>query len=77
MLPSLKRTVLGTKNLRELILKDYPEELKDVAPLLSAMPPTQVSVERLFSALRILKTDHKNRLGEKLLNAMLFLRSNL
>jgi hypothetical protein len=53
------------------------EELKDLATVLSALPPTQVSVERLFSSLKILKTDHRNRLGEKLLNAMLFLRSNM
>jgi hypothetical protein len=48
-----------------------------VAALLSALPPTQVSVERLFSSLKILKSDHRNRLGEKLLNAMLLLRSNM
>jgi hypothetical protein len=36
-----------------------------------------VSVERLFSSLKILKSDHRNRLGEKLLNAMLLLRSNM
>jgi hypothetical protein len=41
------------------------------------VPPTQVSVERLFSALKILKSDHRNRLGEKMLNAMLFLRFNM
>jgi hypothetical protein len=55
----------------------FLEELKDLATVLSALPPTQVSVERLFSSLKILKTDHRNRLGEKLLNAMLFLRSNM
>jgi hypothetical protein len=61
----------------ELINKQFPEELKEVALLLVGMPPTQVSVERLFSSLRILKTDHRNRLGEGILNAMMFLRSNL
>jgi hypothetical protein len=49
----------------------------NVAAILSALPPTQVSVERLFSSLKILKSDHRNRLGEKLLNAMLLLRSNM
>jgi hypothetical protein len=48
-----------------------------VAAILSALPPKQVSVERLFSSLKILKSDHRNRLGEKLLNAMLLLRSNM
>ena len=52
-------------------------ELKEAALLLSALPPTQVSVERLFSSLKILKSDRRNRLGEKLLNAMLFLRANM
>ena len=48
-----------------------------MALLMTALPPTQVSVERLFSALKIIKSDHRNRLGEKILNAILFLRSNL
>ncbi len=77
MLPGLKKAVLSSKNLREQIIKEYPGDLRDAALLLTALPPTQVSVERLFSALKIIKTDHKNRLGEKLLNAQLFLRSNL
>ncbi len=57
--------------------KSILEELREVALLLTALPPTQVSVERLFSALKNLKSDNRNRLGERLLDAMLFLRSNM
>ena len=72
--PALKKIKLP---LPKLILQEYPEELKEVALLLAALPATQVSVARLFSALKILKPDLKSRLGEKLVNAMLFLRANM
>ncbi len=72
--PLLKKSKLP---LRQLILTEYPDQLKEVALLLSALPPTQVSVERLFSSLKILKTELRNRLGEKLLSSMLFLRTNM
>ena len=35
----------------------YPEIVQNVAYTVSALPPTQVSVERLFSALRIIHSD--------------------
>ena len=54
----------------------YPECIKSAARVILAMPPTQVSVERLFSSLKILKSDRRNRLKADLLDAMLFLRSN-
>ena len=57
--------------------KLFLADLRELSLLLAALPPTQVSVERLFSALKILKSDHRNRLGEKMINAMLFLRSNM
>jgi len=40
------------------------------------MPVTQVSVERLFSALKLFKTDYRNRLKEYILDALLLLRAN-
>jgi hypothetical protein len=49
--------------------------VKDVALLLSYC--LQVSVERPFSSLKKLKSDLLNRLGEKLLNAMMSLRANM
>ena len=55
----------------------YPEDLREVAALSVAMPPTQVSVERLFSSLKIFKSDRRSRLKEDILNALLFLKSNM
>ena len=40
----------------------------------TALPPTQVSVERLFSALRIIKSDLRVAMKEDLIEAILFLR---
>ena len=38
-------------------MNKYPEIVKKVANTVTALPPTQVSVERLFSALRIVCSD--------------------
>ena len=51
-------------------LSKTPSRCKD------AMSVTQVSVERLFSALKLFKTDHRNKLKEDILDALLFLRAN-
>lgn len=64
------------KDLLTLIAEDYPAELQEVARLLYAKPVTQVSVERLFSALKIFKADSRNRLKEDILNALLILKAN-
>jgi len=53
----------------------WPKVLQDVALLLLAMPVTQVSVERLFSALKLIKTDSRNRLKEDILDALLLLKA--
>ena len=42
----------------------------------TALPSTQVSVERLFSALRIIRLDLRTSMKEDLLEAKLFLRTN-
>ena len=60
----------------EDVERDYPEELREVALLLRAMPVTQVSVERLFSALRLLKSERRSRLKEDVLKAILVLKAN-
>jgi len=70
---ALKKT---KKDLLTLINEDYPEELKEVALLLCTMPVTQVSVERLFSALKIFKRDQRSWLKEDILNALLLLKAN-
>ena len=64
------------KDLPSIIKDYYPSILQDAALLLSAKPVTQVSVERLFSALKIFKQDRRNRLKESVLNALLLLRAN-
>ena len=53
----------------------YPEIVSDVARIVTAMPPTQVSVERLFSALKIIKPDLRASMKEDLPEAILFLRT--
>lgn len=54
----------------------YPELIRDTARIITALPPTQVSVERLFSALKLLKSDNRASLDANVLEAMLFLRTN-
>ena len=44
--------------------------------IVTALPPTQVSVERLFSALRFIKSDSKPSMKEDIIEAILFLRTN-
>ena len=53
----------------------YPAIIKEVAELVTAMPPTQASVERLFSALKIVKSDLRASMKEDLAEAILFLRT--
>jgi len=54
----------------------YPSILQKVAYIVTALPSTQVSVERLFSALRIIRSDLRTSMKEDLLEAILFLRTN-
>ena len=70
------RNLRGSLTLPQLIMKEYSKSIKDVALLLAAMPVSQVSVERLFSALKLYKSDTRNRLKEDILNAMLVLKAN-
>jgi len=43
---------------------------------LAALPPTQVSVKRLFSAMKILLTDLRSKMKDDIVEAILFLKSN-
>ena len=54
----------------------YPEMVREVARVVTALPPTQVSVERLFSALKIIRSDLRTSMKEDLTEAILFLRTN-
>ncbi|KAM3934836.1 uncharacterized protein RB166_002224 [Leptodactylus fuscus] len=44
----------------------YPDIVRDVARVVTALPPTQVSVERLFSALKIIRSDLRASMKEDL-----------
>ena len=76
ILASEKPKIKKVKDLREAI-NLYPEELREVALLLKTMPVTQVSVERLFSALKLLKSDLRNKLKEDIIADILLMRANL
>ena len=57
--------------------RSYPsKELRMLAEVACSVPVTQVSLERLFSALRYILSDVRNRLREDIIDAILFLRLN-
>lgn len=53
----------------------YPEQYK-LSCVIFAVPATQSSVERAFSALLIILTSRRNRLGDKTLQNLLLIRLN-
>ena len=57
-------------------IERYSQIVQKVAYTVTALPPTQVSVERLFSALRLIRSDLRASTKEDLIVAILFLRSN-
>ena len=61
----------------QVVKEKYPEDLKKVSLVLLTLPPTQVSVERLFSALKILKSERRNKLKADILEAMLFISEKI
>ena len=58
------------------IIDTLDESLLTTAKILSAMPVTQVSVERLFSSMKFILSDHRASMKQDLLDAILFLRAN-
>ena len=62
------------KTLNEVI-KSYPEAIREAAFTVNPIPPTQFSVERLFSALKLMKSDLRASMKEGLVKALLFLRT--
>ena len=54
----------------------YPSGIKTAARTLSAMPVSQVSVERLFSGLKFILSDQRASMKADLVEAILFLRTN-
>lgn len=53
----------------------YPELYK-LASVIMAIPPTQTTVERIFSALALVLTSHRTRLGDQNLENILLVRLN-
>ena len=58
------------------IISQYPPIVHAAANTVSCLPSTQVSVERLFSQLKLVMRDNRSRMAEDLIDAILFLRSN-
>ncbi|KAM4044019.1 uncharacterized protein ACNLHF_008128 [Anomaloglossus baeobatrachus] len=54
----------------------YPEIVRDVAHVVTALPSTQVTVEKLFSSLKITRSDLRSSMKEDLMEAILFLTTN-
>ena len=57
------------------VLPLYPDAVCEMGRIVTATPPTQVSVERLFSGLKIVKSDLRASMKEDLAEAILFLRT--
>ena len=58
-------------------IKTYPLIVQNSAFYVTALPPTHVNVERLFSVLKIRKADLDASIKEDLIMGIFFLRSNL
>ncbi|XP_043648448.1 uncharacterized protein LOC122616923 [Drosophila teissieri] len=57
--------------------KQYTDqELYAVSNVCYAVPPTQVSIERAFSTLRLVLTDYRNRLSQDVLENILLFKLN-
>lgn len=57
--------------------KSSHPELYQVASLIFSVPSNQVSVERAFSALRLVLADQRTSLGEEMLEIILLLKLNI
>ncbi|KAF0297608.1 hypothetical protein FJT64_004958 [Amphibalanus amphitrite] len=58
------------------IADGFPAQLQPAAWTLTALPVTQVSVERLFSALKYIVSDARSSMKPDLVEAVLLLRTN-
>ena len=52
------------------VIKHLEEPLLTTAQILSAMPVTQVSVERLFSSIKFILSDQRSSMTQELLEAI-------
>ncbi|KAL8203028.1 UNVERIFIED_CONTAM: hypothetical protein K2H54_036077 [Gekko kuhli] len=74
VLEEVKKYDRSSKLTVEEAILVYPEIVSDVARIVTAMPPTQVSAKRLFSALKIM-SDLRASMKENVAEAILFLRT--
>ena len=57
-------------------INGFPQQVQSAARPLTAMPMTQASVERLFSALRVIVSDARASTKQDLVEVILLLRTN-
>jgi hypothetical protein len=82
----IKDKILSLRNMPELDIeanlldywesKKHEKELYALSRVVLAVPATQVSVERAFSALALVLTKHRSRLNKEILNDILVLKNN-
>lgn len=56
--------------------EEFGDELYQIASIIFAIPPTQASVERDFSALKYMLTDRRYNLNQELLESLLLIHLN-
>lgn len=56
--------------------KDTHPELYKLSSVMMTIPPTQTTVERIFSALALVLTSHRTKLGDEILENILLVRLN-
>ena len=78
VLTALNTIKADRKELKKLKdpIEAYLTVIKEVSRILRAMPPTQVSVQCLFSALKLQKSNIRNRIKADVLDALLLLKAN-
>lgn len=58
------------------IINAYPESIQPVCSVLSALPTTQVSVERVFSHLKLILRENRAKMNADCVEGIVFLRTN-
>lgn len=66
----------SVQNFWETHKKEFGVELYEIACALYAVPPTQASVERTFSALKYLFSYYRYRLSENMLESLMLIHTN-
>ena len=66
---------LKLSNVGDIISK-YPPNVQPVSRIISCLPFTQVSVERLFSHLKLVLRENRVRMDNELTDVMVFMQTN-